>query len=276
MHHIENVMGTAVTIDIADLLPRDTLTDLVERTCAWLHEVDRRFSTYRDDSEINRLDGGDLSLDQCSPDTRAVLDACEALRRRTDGYFDARATGRLDPSGYVKGWSVEVASRLLARAGSFNHCVNAGGDVRSRGRPALGGAWRVGIRHPWEHDRTAWVLACTDLAVATSGTYERGLHVIDPHSGEAAGALRSVTVTGPDLAIADAYATAALAMGTDGLLWLARLADSGYESAAITSDGHAYTSDGLPILIEPVPVEPVPVDPVHTEPVHIEEPAALA
>ncbi|MFB4315284.1 FAD:protein FMN transferase [Actinomadura sp. 21ATH] len=260
VYHVEDVMGTAVTIEITDPFPAATLAALVERTCAWLHEVDRRFSTYRDDSEIRRLDRGELSLADCSPDTRAVLDACEALRRETGGAFDARAAGRLDPSGYVKGWSVEIASARLARAGSLNHCVNAGGDVRSRGRPEPDRDWRVGIRHPWRPDRSAWVVAGTDFAVATSGTYERGLHVIEPHSGEPARALRSVTVTGPDLGLADAYATAALAMGTDGLLWLARLADSGsgYESAAITSDGHAYTSGGLPLAEDDPEREPEP------------------
>ncbi len=59
MQHIEHVMGTAVSIDIADLLPRRDLAGLVERTCAWLHEVDRRFSTYRADSEVSLFDDGD-------------------------------------------------------------------------------------------------------------------------------------------------------------------------------------------------------------------------
>ncbi|GAA2401653.1 hypothetical protein GCM10010191_06190 [Actinomadura vinacea] len=262
MYHIEHVMGTAVTIDIADLLPSRTLADLVEQTCDWLHEVDRRFSTYRADSEVSRLDAGELAVADCSPDTRAVLDACASLHRRTGGHFDARASGRLDPSGYVKGWSVEVASARLARAGSLNHCVNAGGDIRCRGRSPSGGAWRVGVRHPWEHDKVAWVLAATDLAIATSGTYERGHHVIDPHSGEPARALRSVTVTGPDLALADAYATAAMAMGADGLLWLARLADdSGYQSAAVTRDGHAYRSDRFPVIEDGTADEPPARDP---------------
>jgi thiamine biosynthesis lipoprotein len=253
MRHDETVMGTVVSIDIADPLPRSTLVELIDSTCAWLHEVDRRFSTYRGDSEVSRLGRGELPADQCSSDLRTVLDACESLRRETDGYFDARAGGRLDPSGYVKGWSVEVASARLAEAGSFNHCVNAGGDIRSRGRPEPGRPWRFGVRHPWEPDKLAWVLTGTDLAVATSGTYERGLHVLDPHTGDPVEALRSVTVTGPDLALADAYATAAIAMGTRGLLWLARLARTGYQSAAVTRDGNAYRSDGLPVAPEPAP-----------------------
>lgn len=247
MLHVEEVMGTAVTIDIADPLPERTLRDLVERTCAWLHEVDRRFSTYRADSEVNRIERGETRPEDCSPDLREVLAACEAMRQETGGYFDAHATGRLDPSGYVKGWSVEVASARLAAAGSVNHCVNAGGDVRSRGRTAAGEPWRVGIRHPWQADRVCWVVAGTDFAVATSGTYERGPHVIDPSSGEPACALRSVTVTGADLSLADSYATAALAMGLPGLDWLAHLTGSGYESAVVTEDGRAFRSDGFPV-----------------------------
>jgi FAD:protein FMN transferase len=248
MHHVEYVMGTAVTIDIADRLPEASLTSLVEQVCAWLHEVDRRFSTYRYDSEVNLLDRGEVRLGNCSSDLRAVLATCESMRQETAGYFDANATGRLDPSGYVKGWSVEVASARLAEAGSVNHCINAGGDVRSRGRPGPGRSWRVGIRHPWQVDKLCWVVAGTDLAVATSGTYERGLHVIDPHSGEPAKALRSVTVTGPDLALADTYATASLAMGLPGMAWLARLAESGYESAVVTEEGQAFRSDGFPAV----------------------------
>jgi thiamine biosynthesis lipoprotein len=240
---VEQVMGTAISLLIADELPVPTQERLADDTFAWLREVDARFSTYREDSEVNRMERGELA--EQSDDLRAVLTACADLWRETDGYFDAYATGRLDPSGYVKGWSVEVASARLAGAGSVNHCLNAGGDVRTRGRPAPGEQWRVGVRHPWEADKLCWVLTGTDFAVATSGTYERGYHVIDPHRGVPATALRAVTVVGPDLSRADAYATAALAMGHAGLDWLARLA--GYESGAITEDGQSFRSARLPV-----------------------------
>lgn len=249
MHHAEEVMGTVVVIDIADPMPEAKQRSLIESTCAWLHEVDRRFSTFKENSEVNRLHRGELRLSDGSADLRAVMEACDALREETDGYFDAYATGRLDPSGYVKGWSAEVASARLAEAGSVNHCVNAGGDVRCRGRTAEGEEWRVGIRHPWQADKLCWVVAGTDFVVATSGTYERGAHVINPIRKEPALALRSVTVTGPDLAIADSYATAALAMDMAGLDWLAaHLTGTGYESAAVTEEGKAFRSDGFPVV----------------------------
>jgi thiamine biosynthesis lipoprotein len=249
VRHAEHVMGTVVSIELADDLPASLLAALVDDTCAWLHEVDRRFSTYREDSEVNRFQRRELRLEDCSPDMRHVLDACADLWRDTDGYFDVYATGPLDPSGYVKGWSVEVASARLAAAGSHRHYINAGGDIRMRGRNADGGPWRVGIRHPWEADKLSWVLALTDGAVATSGTYERGEHVWNPRTGEPARGLRSVTVVGADLALADAYATAALAMGEPGTAWLAKRVADGYESAVVTDDGRAFSSTGLPAAV---------------------------
>jgi thiamine biosynthesis lipoprotein len=247
VRHVEQVMGTVVSIELADPLAESELSDLVDMTCSWLHEVDARFSTYKPDSEVCRFRDGRLALADASDDLRLVLDRCADLWRDTDGYFDASAGGVLDPSGYVKGWSVEVASRRLFDAGSRRHFISAGGDIRMRGEGPGGRPWRVGVRHPWEADKLSWVLALTDGAVATSGTYERGAHVLNPRTGKPATGLRSVTVTGPDLALADAYATAALAMGEAGLAWLAKRAPEGYESAAVTDDGRAFTSAGLPI-----------------------------
>jgi thiamine biosynthesis lipoprotein len=235
VRHVEQVMGTAVSIDLDD-------PSLIPGVCAWLHEVDARFSTYKQDSEVNRFQRKEIAFEDLSADMRHVLDACAELWRETGGYFDAYAAGPLDPSGYVKGWSVEVASARLAAAGSTRHYINAGGDIRVRGGP-----WRIGVRHPWEADKVSWVLSVTDGAVATSGTYERGEHVWNPRTRQPARGLRAVTVTGPDLARADALATAGLAMGEAGMAWLADRVAEGYESAVVTDDGRAFTSPGLPL-----------------------------
>jgi FAD:protein FMN transferase len=181
------------------------------RVFTWLHWVDATFSTYRDDSEIVRLDRGEL--DDPHPHVREVLARCEELRRETGGYFDVRAGGRLDPSGYVKGWAVQ---RAADRFGGRRFLIDAGGDV------VLRGSWRVGIRHPYERDRLAAAITVSDCAVATSGAYERGPHVLDPHTGRPASGLSSVTVIGRDLGTVDAYATAAFAAGDPR--WTAGLA----------------------------------------------------
>src|ERR671932_477878 len=166
-----------------------------------------------------------------------------SLERVTGGFFSVRPAGRLDPSGYVKGWAIDGAGQRLAAAGAESFCVNAGGDVVARGRPAPDRRWRVGIRHPIELDRLAAVVVVEDLAVATSGEYERGAHILDPHTDRPPRGLLSETVVGPDLATADAYATAAFAMGADGPAWTATLA--GYQAMCITSDHRVLSTPGF-------------------------------
>ena len=143
----------------------------------WLRRVDALFSTYRAGSEISRIDRGELAIADADPLVSEVLVRCERVREETDGYFDARASGRLDPSGLVKGWAVERAAALLEASGERRFCVSAGGDLVVRGGP-----WRVGIRHPGRRRRLAAALTVRDAAVATSGAYERGAHVLDPHT----------------------------------------------------------------------------------------------
>jgi len=238
MREVRDVMGMPVAVDI-----REGAAD-PELAFAWLREVDAVFSTYREDSEIRRLDRGELALADCRPEVDEVLSACLALERETGGYFSARPAGRLDPSGYVKGWAVARAAERLQAAGARCFCIDAGGDVIARGRPLRDRAWRVGIRHPREHDRLAAVLEVEDLAVATSGEYERGAHILDPHTGRPPAGLLSVTVVGPDLARADAYATAAFAMGAgDGPAWTATL--DGYDAMCVTDAGRVLATPGF-------------------------------
>jgi thiamine biosynthesis lipoprotein len=263
LRRVELVMGTMVALDLAERLPEDRLTELADDFFAWMREVDQRFSVHRADSEVSRLGRGEIRAEDCSRQLRDVLDACADLWNTTNGFFDIYATGKLDPSGYVKGWAAEVASARLAAAGSVNHCVNAGGDVRTRGNPAPGALWHIPVTHPWQTDGAFLMIAGTDLGIATSGTYRRGFHVLQPFTGVAASALRSVTIVGPDLAVADAYATATVAMGEAGLEWLATL-PKGYHSAVVTEDGRGFTSPGLPSVhpLTPAPAQR-PAGPAH-------------
>jgi thiamine biosynthesis lipoprotein len=202
------------------------------------------FSTYRDDSEISRLRRGELRLADASEDVRTVLDLCADVQLSTGGAFSAMHAGQVDPTGLVKGWAIGRAGELLRAYGSENHAVNGGGDVLVAGHAAPGRPWGVGIVDP--HDRAGVVqtIACTDLAVATSSTSERGQHNVDPFTARPAAALASATVVGPDMALADAYATAAFVLGTAALSWLAGL--DGYEGLLVTPDGECRHSDGWP------------------------------
>ena len=242
--HVERVMGTVVTIDGRDDVPPPAISDVV----AWFHHVDATFSPWIADSAISRFGHGRLPDDERTADIDEVLDLCAHFRIETRGAFDAHAVpapngSRFDPSGVVKGWSVDRAAALLERHGLRCFAINAGGDVVVRGAPEPGRAWRVGVRHPDHADRVATVVeADGPLAVATSAAYERGPHIVDPRTGGTPTSLLSVTVVGPTLAEADAWATAAFVLGPTGL---DALADHPHlEAFAITADRRVLTTPG--------------------------------
>ena len=234
--HVEHVMGTAVSFDVRGERPARAAIDAA---VTWLHEVDAEFSTYRHDSAVSRLGRGDLPAEQASAHLRWVIRRCEQLRAETGGHFDACATGAFDPSALVKGWAVQRAADGLQAAGIERFCINAGGDVVAHG------PWRVGIRHPLDAQAIAAVVEAEDLAVATSGAYARGDHVLNPYTRRPPSDVLSVTVVGAQLATADAYATAAFAMGAEAAPhWTARL--RGYEALTILADDTVLSTGGFP------------------------------
>jgi FAD:protein FMN transferase len=243
VRRVEHIMGMPVTVDVRD---ENVDENVLERMFDWLRFADATFSTYKDDSEISRLNRGELTVADAHPDVRDVLDRCEALRIETDGYFDVRAAAAdvIDPSGLVKGWAVDRAASILDEAGVRNYAVNVAGDMRLRGRAVPEPCWSVGIQHPLEPNSIAAVVEANDLAVATSGAYARGDHVIDPHTRRPPAGVLSVTIVGPELATADAYATAAYAMGEAGIRWTARL--PGYEAMTILADERVLSTPGFP------------------------------
>ncbi|MFC4908147.1 FAD:protein FMN transferase [Actinomadura gamaensis] len=243
---VVRVMGTVFSFDV-----RTPMTPQIRRALDeaedWLRRVDAVFSTYRPESEISRLAAGTLTLDRCAPEVHEVLALCAEIAEESDGRFTWTPGGRLDPSGMVKGWAAEAASDLLFAAGASDHCVNAGGDVQARGSAAPGRPWRIGLAHPHHPGDLTAVVTGTDVAVATSGTAERGGHIIDPRTGRPATDLVSLTVVGRHLTRVDALATAAFAMGEDARDWITDLPD--IEAFAVTPEGRAWQTPGLPLWL---------------------------
>ena len=246
-----------------DLRDEELDPSILDEAFTWLRRVDEIFSTYKPDSEMSRINRGELRLDEADPEVRSVLARCEQLRFATGGYFDARAAfwgseaqeriddpspAAVDPAGLVKGWAVDRAADVLDAAGARNYCINAGGDIRVRGAALPDPYWRIGILHPLEHDKVAAVVQANDLGIATSGTYARGEHIVDPFQPEPPQTILSVTIVGPDLGTADAYATAAFAMGEDGPAWTAGLA--GYEAMTILANETVQYTPGFPLAPE--------------------------
>jgi thiamine biosynthesis lipoprotein len=242
VRRVEDIMGMPIVLDVRDTEDSELLDEIFD----WFRFVDRRFSTYIGDSQISRINRGDLLVEDAHPDVREVLARCDELRRETNGFFNVHAASPdvIDPSGLVKGWAVDRAADLANGLGLRHFAINAGGDMRLRGGALSDSAWRVGIQHPTRRKQIAAVVASSDLAVATSGDYARGEHVFDPHTHSPPRGTLSVTITGPELATADAYATAALAMGARGPAWTARL--RGYEAMTILDGGTVLSTPGFP------------------------------
>ena len=239
----EEVMGIPVTVEVADPV-RPEVFDAVFADFRHLDEV---FSTYRQDSTVSRINRGELTLQEGGMLVTQAAALCLSYQRETGGAFSAWVGGRFDPSGLVKGWAIDRACSILHRAGCRNFFVDGAGDVQARGSNG-DEPWRVGIRHPWQRDQVVRVVLATDLAVATSGTYERGLHIVDPATGRATEDFVSFTVVGPDIVQADVYATAGFVMGAGGLDFL--LDRRGYEAYAIAADGIATYTPGFDALCE--------------------------
>lgn len=209
--------------------------------------LDRTFSPFIETSDVSRIDRGETVAQDGGSLMGQVVNLCRQYERATNGYFSAWIGGRFDPSGLVKGWAIDRACSILDRRGYRNFYVDAGGDVQTRGHRSPGQPWRVGVRHPVERDKVACVVVVSGSAVATSGTYEKGEHMIDPHTGEPATALLSFTVVGPDILQADVFATAGFVMGMAGLDFIRKT--PGYEAFAIDRELSTWSTPGFGELL---------------------------
>ena len=250
--HAEPVMGTVCSFAaVPGGLAPDAVRAAIDAACQVLHRCDAVFSTWDPGSPVSRLRRGEAALGQMPPEFAEVLAECHAAKAASGGWFDPWAMpGGFDPTGLVKGWATERALEALRGAGMAGALVNGGGDVAVFGAPAGGQRWRVGIRHPWRPDALACVIElglgpaggsggspprAGMAAVATSGPYERGAHLIDPATGRPASRAASATVTGPSLALADALATGVAVGGDEALALVAGL--PGYAGYLIRPDG---------------------------------------
>jgi len=237
--HVEPVMGTMVGIRSPDPLREDA----VAAAAAVLHDADRVFSVWNPDSPMSRLRAGRTAMDDLAPDDaatiRSVLDRCAVACELSEGAFDPWSLpGGVDPTGLVKGWAVGRARQVLVEGGHDTVMVNGGGDIAVAGRPD-GRSWRAGIRHPMQPTQLAAVVEVT-AAVATSGNYERPGELLDPATGRTARGVISATVTGPELDLVDALATALAVRGGPMLEAIGGLV--GYGAYLISDEGRHYAS----------------------------------
>ena len=176
----------------------------------------------------------------------------------------ARPGVRIDLGGIAKGYAVDNCIAILKGRGITNAIVTAGGDSRllgdRRGRP-----WNVGIRDPRQRGEVAAVLPLADVAISTSGDYERYFeedgvrhhHIINPRTGKSATGVRSVTIIGPDGITTEGLTKSVFVKGPkEGMRLIESL--KGIDAIIIDDAGHMLYSPGLRDAVrhEPVPVAP--------------------
>ena len=232
-------MGMPITVEILDDNPIEAD---IERVFAYFRSIDETFSTYKEESEISKINRGELAEEDYSDAMKTILALSEQTAQETQGYFDIHCNGIIDPSGIVKGWAIFQAAQMLKDVGFANFYIDAGGDIQAAGMKE-GNPWRIGIRNPFNRTENVKVLVITDMGVATSGTAIRGQHIYNPHQHEQPiEDIVSPTVIGPNIYEADRFATAAFAMGRRGVYFIERL--PGFEGYMIDSSARAtYTSD---------------------------------
>ena len=215
--HSEEVWSTVVNIesDLKDFSYQSQIT--------FLHQVDQIFSTFIPNSQVNKIRSGRMQISQAELLLQEVWEGCLLAKKITDGAFDPWSVqGGFDPSGYVKGWAADQICNQLQAAGAKHIQVNAGGDIALRGGSSKNMPWQIGVAHPENTDLVSKIYQIKDGAIATSGTYERGNHIIDPQTKSIAVGARSATVVGENAGLVDALATALIVAGRDGALWFAK------------------------------------------------------
>lgn len=241
MKQTRMVMGMPVILEVIDSGVTGKIFDDV---FDYFGYVDRKFSTYKPDSEISLINRHELTLEQASDDMKAIFMLAEQTRLETDGYFDIERKGLYDPSGIVKGWAINQAAEILRQAGFENYYVYAGGDIQVSGKNGQGQDWRVGIENPFNPAEIVKVLSLQNCGIATSGTYIRGQHIYNPkNNDQPITEIVSLSVIGPNIYEADRFATAAFAMESAGIHFIEKM--EGFEGYMIDRHGMATYTNGF-------------------------------
>ncbi|HZQ29613.1 MAG TPA: FAD:protein FMN transferase [Patescibacteria group bacterium] len=239
MKQTKTIMGMPITVEIVDEMAQKNFFDLVFN---YFRSVDRKFSTYKKNSEISKINRGEISPQDYSLEMKTIFKLSLKTKKDSNGYFDIRHKDLIDPSGLVKGWAIQEAAKILIKKGCRNFYIDAGGDVQVYGRNKEGKEWTVGIKNPLNQKQIVKVLRVSNMGIATSGTYIRGKHIYNPINGLDSDVV-SLTVIGPNIYEADRFATAAFAMGRQGIWFIEN--KKGLEGYMIDKDGIATMTENF-------------------------------
>lgn len=237
------MMGMPITVEIIsnEIISTKTIDSIFD----YFTYIDNTFSVYKPDSEIMKINRGTLLLKDASNDMNEIFKLAEQTKEESSGYFDiVNRKGTFDPSGIVKGWAILNAAKIIKNAGCENFYVEAGGDIQIGGSNTQGKNWSIGIKNPFNQKEIIKIVHLKSEGIATSGTYIRGQHIYNPKiKNSAITDIVSLTVIGPNVYEADRFATAAFAMGKEGINFIEKLND--FEGYIIDKDGIATMTSGF-------------------------------
>lgn len=198
----------------------------------------------------NKINSGSYPADQEINDTLTLVNYRNITVENDTVGFELEGMS-IDLGGVAKGYAVDRAVEVLRKQGFDSGFVDAGGDGMFFGTKPDGLPWIVGLRNPDNKTESIIVLKILDMAVATSGNYERYFnesarlsHISDPRTGYSSQNLISATVIAASAMEADALATAVFVLGPDeGMELIEKTEDT--EALLITPERQILKSSGF-------------------------------
>jgi thiamine biosynthesis lipoprotein len=236
MKKTADIMGMPVSIILDDDFAKEKD---IEKIFDYFRKIDATFSTYKKESEVSRINRGELNVSLASSEVKKVIELCEQTKKETNGFFNIEWGGKVDPSGIVKGYAIWQAGIKLKKMGYKNFCVEIAGDMEISGL-LKGKKWRIGIENPFNRTEIVKILEVTNKGIATSGNYLRDSHIYNPINNRVADEVASVTVIADNIYNADRFATAAFAMGKKGIYFLEKA--NNLEGYMVLKNGKAIST----------------------------------
>jgi thiamine biosynthesis lipoprotein len=237
------LMGMPIIVEIVD---QNATQVTMDKVFEYFEYIDKTFSPFKENSEISRINRGEIKIEDWSADMKIIFELAEKTKNETSRYFDIiDNNGKYNPSGIVKGWAILEAAKILWKLGFENFYVNAGGDIQFSGKNSDGKTWTTGIKNPFNQKEIVKVIYLENKeGIATSGNYIRGDHIYNPNDRKKIiDEIVSFTVIGPDIYEADRFATAVFAMEKEGILFLEKFPRfAGY---MIDKKGIAYMTNNF-------------------------------
>jgi thiamine biosynthesis lipoprotein len=263
MHHVDETMSPYKPESELSRINREAANDPVRLSQEMFDLLSRSL-------DFSRLSDGAFDITFASaghlydyrqgirPSESDLAQACKAigyknllLDRATRSVRFACPGVRIDLGGFAKGYAVDLGAALLKSRGIDNAIVTAGGDSHILG-DRLGRPWTIGIRDPRRPGEIVAVLPLKDVAVSTSGDYERYFeedgvrhhHVLDPRTGKSPSSVRSVTIIAPDGLTSEGLSKMVFVLGVQKGMELIE-AQKNVDAVVVDADGVLHYSSGL-------------------------------